>query len=312
MDNPRIGDHIDERYELKLHLGESEACVLFQALHRYTGRRVVIKLLRPGDGSPDETETLLIRDAFALGRIRHPYLVELLDAGISHSVPYVVTALLEGRSLEGLLAVRGTLTAVETATIGRQLALALEALHRNGLLHGDVSPSNVWFVRSPLGEEHVVLRNLQMTYEPRKTVPLEGPRRRSGSFVYRAPESTQNGRVVDPRSDLFSRGVLLFECLIGRPPQGLASERSDGEFPSLRVLRPELAGALTFAIERCLRSSTSERFSCARDLVGSLEATHIAFTPMRFLSGSSANGLRAITPLLDATPRRPPSRFSWD
>lgn len=300
MDNPRVGDHIDERYELKRHLGESEACALFEALHRYTGRRVVIKLLRTGEGSPDETETLLIRDAFALGRIRHPYLVELLDAGISHSIPYVVTSLLEGRSLEALLTVRGTLTAEETATIGRQLSLALEALHRNGLLHGDVSPSNVWFVRSPLGEEHVVLRNLQMTYEPRKAVPLEGPRRRSGSFVYRAPESAQSGRVVDPRSDLFSLGVLMFECLLGRPPHGLTSERNDGEIPSIRVLRPELPDALSFAIERCLRSSSSERFSCARDLVGSLEATQIARSPTHFLTGSSQHGLRAITPLLEA------------
>ncbi|MDP3217381.1 MAG: serine/threonine-protein kinase, partial [Deltaproteobacteria bacterium] len=306
MNNPKVGDHIDDRYELKRHLGESEVCTLFEAVHRYTGRRVVMKLLRGSDGNPDETEAMLLRDAFALGRIRHPYLVELLDAGISHSVPYVVTALLEGRSLEGLLAARGTLTPEETATIGRQIALALEALHRNGLLHGDVSPANVWIVRSPLGEEQVVLRNLQMTYEPRKAVPLEGPRRRSGSFAYRAPESNHNGRVVDPRSDLFSLGVLLFECLVGRPPQGLASERSDGEFPSLRVLRPELPGALTFAVERCLRSSTSERFSCARDLVGSLEATHIAFSVTRFLSGSSAQGLRAITPLLEAPARRPP------
>ena len=308
MNIPKVGDLIDDRYELKRQLGESDVCTLFEAVHRYTGRRVVVKLLRGSDGTPDATEAMLLRDAFALGRIRHPYLVELLDAGIFQSVPYVVTALLEGRSLEGLLAARGTLNPDETATMGRQIALALEALHRNGLLHGDVSPANVWIVRSPLGEEQVVLRNLQMTYEPRKAVPLEGPRRRSGSFMYRAPESAQSGRVVDPRSDLFSLGVLLFECLIGRPPQGLASERSDGEFPSLRVLRPELPGALTFAVERCLSSSTSERFSCARDLVGSLEATHIAFTPTRFLSGSSAQGLRAITPLLDAPARRPPLR----
>jgi hypothetical protein len=302
MKNPKVGDHIDDRYELRRQLGENETCVLFEAVHRYTNRRVVMKLLRCSD-SPGESETLLLRDAFALGRIRHPYLVEVLDAGVSHSVPYVVTALLEGRSLDGLLAARGVLTPDETATVGRQIALALEALHRNGLLHGDVSPGNVWIVRSPLGDEQVVLRNLQMTYEPRKPVQLEGPRRRSGSFAYRSPES-QSGRAIDPRSDLYSLGVLMFECLLGRPPAGLASERSDGEVPSLRVLRPELPGALTFAVERCLRTATAERFSCARDLVGSLEATHIAHATTRFLSGSSQHGLRAITPLLDPPLRR--------
>lgn len=302
MNNPKVGDHIDARYELRRQLGENEICVLFEAIHRYTGRRVVVKLLRGGDGSPADSEALLMRDAFALGRIRHPYLVEVLDAGISHSVPYVVTALLEGRSLEGLLTTRGTLTPEETATVGRQIALALEALHRNGLLHGDVSPANVWIVRSPLGDEQVVLRNLLETYEPRQQSPLVGPRRRSGSFAYLSPEA-HGGRAVDPRSDLYSLGVLLFECLLGRPPQGLASERSDGEVPSLRVLRPELPGALAFAVERCLKAATAERFSCARDLVGSLEATQMARATTRFLSGSQ-QGLRAITPLLDAPVRR--------
>ena len=307
MNNPKVGDHIDDRYELRRQLGESESCILFEAVHRFTGRRVVMKILRGGDGSTNESEALLTRDTFALGRIRHPYLVELLDAGISHTVPYVVTALLEGRSLEGLLAARGTLTPEETATVGRQIALALEALHRSGMLHGDVSPANVWIVRSPLGDEHVVLRNLQMTYEPRKQMPLEGPRRRSGSFAYHSPES-QSGRVVDPRSDLFSLGVLMFECLIGRPPQEVAGERRDGDTPSLRVLRPELPGGLVFAVERCLRTASSERFSCARDFVGSLDSTQIARATTRFLSGSSQQGLRAITPLLEPPARRPPQR----
>ena len=307
MNNPKVGDHIDDRYELRRQLGESESCTLFEAVHRYTARRVVVKILRGGDGSIGESEALLTRDTFALGRIRHPYLVELLDAGISHTVPYVVTALLEGRSLEGLLAARGTLTPEETATLGRQIALALEALHRNGMLHGDVSPANVWIVRSPLGEEHVVLRNLQMTYEPRRQIPLEGPRRRSGSFAYHSPES-QSGRLVDPRSDLFSLGVLMFECLIGRPPQEFASERNDGEAPSLRVLRPELPAGLVFGVERCLKTASSERFSCARDFVGSLESTQIARATTRFLSGTSQQGLRAITPLLDPPMRRVPLR----
>ena len=101
MNNPKVGDHIDDRYELRRQLGENEACTLFEALHRFTNRRVVMKLLRCSD-SPEDPESLLLRDTFALGRIRHPYLVEVLDAGVSHSVPYVVTALLEGRSLDAL------------------------------------------------------------------------------------------------------------------------------------------------------------------------------------------------------------------
>lgn len=306
MNHPKVGDHIDHRYELRRTLGENETCVLFEAAHRYTGRRVLLKILRVGDRGVDQSEAMVLRDAFALGRIQHPYLVELIDAGIDHAVPYVVTALLEGRSLEGLLASRGSLTPQETATVARQVALALEALHRNGLIHGDVNPANVWFVRSPLGDEHVILRNLQMTYEPRSRRPLEGPRRRSGSFDYRSPES-HDDHAVDPRSDLYSLGVLMFECLIGKAPRDLSSERSDGEVPSLRVMRADLPPVLTFSVERCLKAAAAERFASARELIGSLEATQMSHTVTRFLSSGSQPLLRAITPLLEPPIRRAPT-----
>jgi hypothetical protein len=300
MNTPKVGDRIDHRYELRRQLGESDACTLFEAVHRYTGRRVVMKLLRGGDGTADDTEALVLRDAFALGRIRHPYLVELLDAGVAECGPYVVTALVEGRSLEGLLATRGAFSPEETATVGRQIALGLEALHRNGLLHGDVSPANVWIVRSPLGEEQVILRNLQLTYEPRPPGARDPLRGRTGPFEPRARDG-HGSRAVDPRGDLYQLGLLMFECLLGRPPEGTPG---DPEAPSLRSLRPELPGALSFAIERCLKPAGDERFSCARDLVGILETTQIARGSTRFLSTKSQQGLRAVTPVLDRPARR--------
>lgn len=298
MNTPKVGDRVDQRYELRRQLGENESCSLFEAVHRFTGRRVVMKLLR-GDGG-DDAEALVLRDAFALGRIRHPYLVELLDAGVAECGPFVVTALVEGRSLEGLLTARGTFSPEETATVGRQIALALEALHRNGLLHGDVSAANVWIARSPLGDEQVVLRNVQHAYEPRPAAALDPLRARSGAFDQRSPDGAV-GRAVDPRGDLYQLGLLMFECLLGRPPEGAPG---DPKARPLRELRPELPGALAFAIERCLKPAGSERFSCARDLVGSLEAAQIARAPLRFLSSRSQQGLRAVTPVLDRPARR--------
>ncbi len=296
MSLPKIGDRIDERYELCRLIGEADSCLLFDAVHRFTGRRVVLKVLRGDDLSEADAEARLIRDAFALGKVQHPYLVDVLDAGLGQGRPYVVTALVEGRSLEGLLVTRARIEPAEVATLGRQVALALDALHVNGLLHGDVSPGNVWLVRSRLGGEHIVLRNLEVAYEQRTATGAHSGRRRSGTLEYRSPESA-TGRVLDPRSDIFSLGVLLFEALTGSLPAAATLSRADVP-PDLRTARPDVPEPLAVAIERCLRLAHDERFASARDLAAALEATGIAHRPMNFLAGVSQQGLRAVTPRL--------------
>lgn len=272
----KVGDQVDNRYDLRRQVGESGAGSLFEAEHRYTGRRVVIEFLRRGGGAPD-LAVGRASSAFAVGRIRHPYLVEVSDAGFAEGIPYVVTTLLAGRSLEDLLAARGTLNGAETATVGRQIALALEALHQNGLAHGDVSAANVWMVRSPLGEEQVELRNQQVTYAPLA--------------------STSTGSDGDPtaQSDLYRLGALLFECLVGSarhlPAEG--HDRTQGS--SLFALRPDTPLGLGRVVERCLSAAGSERFASARDLVVHLEATRLTGLPTRFLAVSSQQTIRAVS-----------------
>ncbi len=280
----KVGDHIDDRYELCRQIGESTTGVLFEAAHRYTGRRVAIEFLRGAEGAPDSAARRA-SSAFAVGRIRHPYLIEVSDAGVADGIPYVVTALLAGRSLEGLLAARGAFTPAETATVGRQIALALEALHHHGLAHGDVSAANGWMVRSALGDEQIELRNLQMAY---------GSLASTGSD----PERTR-----DVQSDLSRLGALLFECLVGSAPQGIAHGRDRVERPSLLALRPDTPPALGRVVERCLSSVHSERFVSARDLVAHLEATRLTGVATRFLASASQQSLRAVTVSPDRTPK---------
>lgn len=294
MSAPKVGDHIDNRYELCRQIGESDAGLLFEAAHRYTGRRVVIEFLLRWDGAADPGGRRASR-AFSIGRIRHPYLVEVSDAGVADGVPYVVTALQAGRSLEGLLAARGTLSPGETATVGRQVALALDALHHHGLAHGDVSAANVWVVRSPLGDEQVELRNVQMAYGPL------------------APTTADPERGPSAPSDLSRLGALLFECLVGSAPPHAADAGDRPERASLFALRPDTPPGLGRVVERALSSASSERFSSARDLVVHLEATRLTGFPTRFLAGTSQQSLRAVTVPPDATPKpvtQAPSRVS--
>lgn len=299
MSAPKVGDQIDNRYELCRQLGEGGTSNLFEAAHRYTGRRVVIEFLQGWEGVPEE-EVRSSCGAFAVGRVRHPHLIEVSDAGLAGGTPYVVTSLLAGRSIEGLLASRGTFTPAETASLGLHVALALDALHRNDLRHGDVSPTNVWMVRSPLGEEQAELRNLRMTYESLAPTPPGGARWRPPPSI-RPPAAGRPTR--GPQSDLYDLGAVLFECLVGSAPPGVADRHGVVEVPSVLGLRPGTPHALGRIVERCL-GPASEGFGSARSLIVSLEATRLAAGPTRLLAGTSQQALRVVTLPGDAAPRR--------
>ena len=153
-----IGSTIDRRYLLKREIARGGAGAVFEAEHVYTKRSVALKLLVPEHRSAAEPRARLLREALALSQARHPGVVAALDAGETEDgTPYLVLELLEGRSLEGILAVRRRFAAAEVAWVGASLCEALASAHRRGIIHRDIKPSNVFVARDEQGQEVVKL-----------------------------------------------------------------------------------------------------------------------------------------------------------
>lgn len=271
-----IGSTIDGRYRVKREIARGGMGTVFEAQQVFTGRTVALKLLHPEYGRHPGARERMLREARALGSLRHPNVVEVLDAGIDDDGQvFVVTEMLEGRTLEGIMAARATLPLVDVIQIARQLCSALAHLHARGVVHRDVKPGNVFITRDALGREIVKLIDFSIARIPEiagssvsARLTLEGDQ--VGTPEYMAPEQLLAVREIDHRCDIYALGVTLFEALTGRLPFDgdmngrLAQLAENVRPPALQGLRPDVPMAVAAVIERALARRPDERFPDAR------------------------------------------------
>ncbi len=260
-----IGAIIDRRYLLKREIARGGAGAVFEAEHVYTKRSVALKLLVPEQRSVAEHRARLLREALALSATRHPGVVAALDAGeTDDGTPYLVLELLEGRSLEGILAVRRRIAAPEVAWVGAALCDALGAAHRQGIIHRDIKPSNVFVARDEQGREVIKLFDFGVACIPSESNKLTQEGALLGTPEYMAPEQLL-ARPVDARTDIYALGVMLYECLAGVVPfEGNFGEVllkvSTQPLPPLRQKVPDVPAEFAGAIERALASEPHFRY----------------------------------------------------
>jgi serine/threonine-protein kinase len=260
-----IGTTVDRRYLLKREIARGGAGAVFEAEHIYTKRSVALKLLIPEQRAAAEPRARLLREALALSAARHPGVVAALDAGeTDDGTPYLVLELLEGRSLEGILAVRRRIAAAEAAWVGSAVCEALAAAHRRGIIHRDIKPSNVFVARDDQGREVVKVFDFGVARIPSEPNKLTQDGALLGTPEYMAPEQLL-ARAVDGRTDLYAVGVSLYECLAGVVPfEGNFGEVllkvSTEPVPSLRKRVPDVSPEVAAVIERALAREPDDRF----------------------------------------------------
>jgi serine/threonine-protein kinase len=261
-------------YELEELIGRGGMGVVHRARQLGLDRRVAIKTIAAGrDASPEQLQRFR-REFEAVARLNDPAIVRVYDVGIRDGVPYYAMELLEGGSLSDRLAA-GPLGVSEAATLVERLARAIEHAHRQGVIHRDLKPSNILFDRE--GQAKVADFGLARRLDPD---PGEAATRSSmllGTPSYMAPEQAA-GRPdgVGAGADVYALGVLLYECLAGRPPfvgtsplETLELIRTQ-EAPGLDLFRPGLPVDLRTICQTCLEKDPSRRYATAAALADDL------------------------------------------
>ncbi len=251
--------------------------LVFEATHKFMRRSVVVKLLAEELRRSLEGQRRLLREALALTTIRHPGFVEALDAGVCALYgPYVVLEMLDGRSLDGIIAARTRLTVADTVQVGRQVCDAVEHAHGRGIVHRDLKPSNFFVAKNEIGQETIKVIDLGVAAVAAEQLDksdhkLTHVHQVLGTPEYMAPEQL-TGRPVDARTDVYAVGVSLFECLTGEVPfpgtyaDVLTAVMSAGAPPRVRDTRPEIPAAVAAVVERAIRKDAAERFQTAAEL----------------------------------------------
>jgi len=215
----RLGTVIAGKYRIDAILGKGGMATVFAGEHEWTERRVAVKLLDPQLARDPEYVQRFLREAKAAATLEHPNVVEVIDMGRDEDdTVYLVLELVTGRSLADLLELQGRLTVRRSLQIVLPLLDALAAAHARGIVHRDLKPDNV-FVGELDGRPDPKLLDFGIA---KFLDPQQSSLTSSGAIVgtpyYMSPEQARGRSDVGPASDIWSMGVVLFECLTGHVP----------------------------------------------------------------------------------------------
>ena len=276
---------IDGKYQILARLGVGGMGEVYKVLHIHLNAIRVIKLMRSNIASDPGAHDRFLREARLATKIHHPNVAALHDfSTLDDGSFYMVWEYIEGINLHELIETRGPLSPRYAATVSADALLGLDAIHRAGIVHRDISPENIMIARDESGEEHVKLIDLGIA----KQWGEEGSAKtQTGMFVgkwkYCSPEHLgmlAAGERIDGRADIYSFGIVLYEMLTGVPPfQADTPHRylmmhASQQPKSLQQMNPTTTASpeLEALIFRALEKDRNKRFATAREFGKAIEA----------------------------------------
>ena len=273
------GRVIASKYCLLYELGRGGMGAVWVAEHLTLRTKVAIKLIDPILAANVQAVTRFEREARAAALLRSPHVVQVFDFGVDGGSPYLAMELLEGESLAARLAREVSLTRKDVAAVMNQLARAVTRAHSQGFVHRDLKPDNVFLVDD--GDDFFVKVldfGIAKALRPTPTLAdnhLTATGALLGSPCHMSPEQAE-GRTVDHRSDLWSMGVIAFECLTGVLP--FAGDSIPAILRAIcfdPVVVPSTVATVPVGFDawfaRAVARSPDERFQSAHELALELE-----------------------------------------
>jgi predicted permease len=293
-DRAAVEGQLGNRYQIIRTLGAGAFGAVYLARERDLHRLVAIKVLRGDRAWSDDERDRLLREARTLANLSHPAVVPLLAFGVGTSgMVYLVMPYVSGQTLADRLAQDEPFDADEVRRILIEVADALAYVHGEGVLHRDLKPENVLLERAGAVDDHIPPRvrliDFGVAAFPMRDLGVNATRETWGTPHFMAPEQLFGEPELDPRSEIYSLGVLGFLLLGGRlpfdatsPTERLTQQRKGPVVP-LSVCAPDAPKDLVQAIERCLPYDAEQRWRRARDFRDSLVAGAgggSSFTPL--------------------------------
>jgi eukaryotic-like serine/threonine-protein kinase len=262
-------------YAIRELIGRGGMARVYRAEHVALNKLVALKVMDGALQDKSAGHRRFLREGQAAAAVKHPNVVDITDVGIWEGLPYLVMELLQGQDLESYLQQRGPLHDAELARLALPIIAGLAVLHDAGVVHRDLKPSNIFLARGPDGDVVPKVLDFGISKVARKTLAPELLATPFGEVMgtplYMPPEALDGTRDLTPRSDQYSLGVVLYECVAGRPPfradslVALLNLIAAGQFEPPSKLRPDISASVERAILRAMRFSQADRFEHVRD-----------------------------------------------
>jgi tRNA A-37 threonylcarbamoyl transferase component Bud32 len=258
-------------------MGEGGMGMVYLAEHRFLKRRVALKIIRPELAFSPSTRQRFQREAMSVAKLRHENIVSVYDAGEHAGVAYLAMELVEGRGLDEVLETEqragARMSPIEAARHARGIARALQCAHDAGIIHRDVKPANVRVTP----DARVLLLDFGLSLSS-ESAALSSAGFFRGTPYYASPEQIElTAAEIDARTDVYSLGVLLYECLTGRVPfaspnmQQLFHKILSLDAPEPRKLNERIDAELNAIVMRAIAKKRDDRFASAGEMAGALD-----------------------------------------
>ncbi|MBI4705899.1 MAG: serine/threonine protein kinase, partial [Deltaproteobacteria bacterium] len=271
---PLVGQSVG-KYRITRVVGRGGMGTVYEAVNTAIGKRVAMKFIDAALAGSEEAVARFQREALAASAVESPHIVQIFDAGTGEDgAPYLVMELLRGSDLGAHISRLGRLDLAETLPITAQILRGLHHAHAAGIVHRDLKPDNVFLVEredEPLSVKLLDFGVSKIAFG--RDVPLQTLTRQGtvvGTPYYMSPEQAQACPDVDGRSDVYSVGAILYECLSGRPPHmGRSYEQvivnictKDPE--DIRLHNPAVPEPVARVLAKALARERDERYGSAR------------------------------------------------
>jgi serine/threonine-protein kinase len=272
------GTLLADKFRIERLLGAGAMGEVYAIRHELTRHRRALKLLHASVRMVPDIVRRFLDEASAAGRAGNAHLVETFDAGILPSgEPYVVMELLDGETLSAVLERQGPLAVADAAEWVAQAAEGIDAAHRSGIIHRDLKPDNL-FLTQREGRPFVKILDFGVSKFATESGSMSQTRAGMmyGSPAYMSPEQLTGSVDIDPRTDVFALGVVLFQGLTGKLPfdgptlEALAVRILAGVPTPIESLRPDLPPPLVAVVARALAPQPAHRFPSAGALADAL------------------------------------------
>lgn len=269
--NNLTGKVLGNRYILLDKIGDGGMALVYKARCQLLNRYVAVKILRPEYIQDEEFVKKFKRESLAVASLSHPNIVSIYDVGQEDDIYYIVMEYVKGCTLKEYIKDKGKINYIETLNIVRQIALALEHAHKNGVIHRDIKPHNILMTE----DGNVKVTDFGIARATSSTT-VTNMGKVMGSVHYFSPEQARGG-YTDHRTDIYSLGIVMYEMLTGKlpfdadSPITIALKHIQEPYIEPRSIDPTIPKAVNDIVVKAMEKDINKRYQSARDMIEDID-----------------------------------------